>query len=80
MAKKLSGVSTPPDESATRDPVAEMAATLTAPVDLVYIGPPATESPRYGALEPGRVYPEQDLTFAAYLLVRHPEFWMPGSK
>ncbi len=68
------------EASVSSDPVGELAATLTAPVDLVYIGPPATESPRYGALEPGRVYPEQDLTFAAYLLVRHPEFWMLGSK
>lgn len=58
-------------------PTPPSAATSAGPaiVQLRYIGPPATESPRYGALEPGRVYPESDESFAAYLLAQHPDHW-----
>lgn len=45
------------------------------PVTLVYIGPRDAESPRYGALEPGRRYQEADAALAAYLVETHPDHW-----
>lgn len=45
------------------------------PVSLTYIGPRDAESPRYGALVPGRVYQEADPVFAAYLADNHPDHW-----
>jgi hypothetical protein len=51
------------------------AAAASGPVALTYVGPRDAESPRYGALEPGRVYQEADPAFAAYLVATHPEHW-----
>jgi hypothetical protein len=51
------------------------AAAPEGPVALTYVGPRDAESPRYGALEPGRVYQEADPAFAAYLVETHPDHW-----
>lgn len=51
------------------------AAPAAGPVGVRYVGPPDAESPRYGQLEPGRVYPEADAVFAAYLVAQHPDHW-----
>lgn len=53
----------------------DVAVAPSGPVDLKYVGPRDAESPRYGALEPGRVYQEADPAFAAYLVETHPEHW-----
>lgn len=45
------------------------------PVTLRYVGPRDAESPRYGALEPGRSYQESDPAFATYLVETHPDHW-----
>lgn len=47
----------------------------TGPVALKYVGPADAESPRYGALEPGRVYQEADPALATYLVETHPDHW-----
>lgn len=57
------------DESTTS------AAPAAGPVGVRYVGPPDAESPRYGQLVPGRVYPETDATLAAYLVAQHPDHW-----
>lgn len=54
---------------------AETTAPASGPVDLTYVGPRDAESPRYGALEPGRVYQEPDPAFADYLVRMHPDHW-----
>lgn len=51
------------------------AAAPSGPVTLRYVGPPGAESPRYGALVPGRDYQESDPEFAAYLVAQHPDHW-----
>jgi hypothetical protein len=45
-------------------------------VTLKYVGPHGAESPRYGALEPGRSYQESDAEFASYLTTQHPDHWV----
>ncbi len=51
------------------------AAAPEGPVTLTYVGPHGAESPRYGALVPGRDYQESDPAFAAYLVATHPDHW-----
>jgi hypothetical protein len=53
----------------------ESADVAPGPVALTYVGPGGAESPRYGALEPGRVYHEADPAFATYLVETHPDHW-----
>lgn len=48
------------------------------PVSLKYVGPAGAESPRFGALVPGRCYEESDAEFAAYLVATHPDHWVQG--
>jgi hypothetical protein len=43
-------------------------------VALVYHGPSGQQSPLFGPLEVGQYY-EADASFAAYLCLRHPEYW-----
>jgi hypothetical protein len=59
----------------TRAASTTSAAPASGPVDLRYVGPPDAESPRYGQLEPGRVYQESDAEFATYLVTQHPDHW-----
>lgn len=47
----------------------------SGPVALRYIGPAHVDSPRYGALEPGRVVQETDPAFATYQVETHPDHW-----
>jgi hypothetical protein len=53
----------------------DAAAPETGPVALTYVGPRDAESPRFGALVPGRVYQETDPAFATYLVTTHPDHW-----
>ena len=57
------------------NPAPETPAPDAGPVALRYVGPRDAESPRYGPLEPGRVYQEADPVLAAYLVATHPEHW-----
>jgi hypothetical protein len=52
-----------------------VAPVASDPVALTYVGPRDAESPRYGALVPGRVYQEADAAFATYLVETHPDHW-----
>jgi len=62
-------------KSKTEKPAAETTPPETGPVTLTYIGPRGAESPRYGALEPGRDVQELDPVFATYLVETHPDHW-----
>jgi hypothetical protein len=68
MAKKKVAAGEPATEAAA-------AAATSDPTNLTYVGPRDAESPRYGALVPGRVYQETDPAFAAYLVATHPDHW-----
>lgn len=59
----------------TTKSAATAASSESGPVTLRYIGPLGAESPRYGALEPGRDYQESDPDFATYLVETHPDHW-----
>lgn len=60
---------------AKKDTTTAKTAPASGPVALTYVGPRDAESPRYGVLEPGRVYQEPDAAFATYLVDTHPDHW-----
>lgn len=43
-------------------------------VTIIYVGPPHSESPVFGPLEPGERY-QSPAELADYLCRQHPDFW-----
>lgn len=63
------------DTSSAAPQSAAAAGPLDPPLDTIeYIGPAGQESPVLGPLSVGSRY-QVNVTFAAYLLERHPDIW-----